>query len=105
VHLATGFQNLIYESKAFPASLKEDMYSYLRDKCASEKKEGETDEQFIYKTRKKAFGPFKEKIWNMPEENKTRLGAELEDRFDLIFKKLNAGNTLDVAKKWVPEGK
>ena len=38
VHLATGFQNLVYESKAFPAPLKEDMYSYLRTKCASEKK-------------------------------------------------------------------
>lgn len=105
VHLATGFQNLVYESPSFPAMLKEDMYSYLRTRCASEKKEGETDEQFIYKTRKKAFGPFKEKVWNMPKDNKAKIGAELEDRFDLIFKKLNAGNTMGIVKKWVPEGK
>lgn len=105
VHLATGFQNLVYESPSFPATFKQEMYSYLRTKCASEKKEGETDEQFIYKTRKKAFGPFKEKVWNMPEDNKRKIGAELEDRFDLIFKKLNSVNTMDIVKKRVPEAK
>ena len=105
VHLATGFQNLVYESPSFPVTLKEEMYSYLRTLCASEKKEGETDEQFIYKTRKKAFGPFKEKVWNMPEDNKRKIGAELENRFDLIFKKLNSVNTMDIVKKRGPGGK
>ncbi|MBI5598917.1 MAG: class II fructose-bisphosphate aldolase [Deltaproteobacteria bacterium] len=101
VHLATGFQNLLYDSPAFPQDLKKEIYAYLTEKCADERKEKETDEQFIYKTRKKGFGPFKEKIWNIPAENRQRLMRELEERFDLLFRKLNAVNTVGAVKKWV----
>src|SRR3990172_8386819 len=66
VHLATGFQNMTYDSKSFPADFSEEIYSHLREKCADEKKQGESDEQFIYKPRKKGFGPFKERFWPLP---------------------------------------
>lgn len=101
VHLATGFQNMIYDSPAFPQELKDEIYRYLKDKLSGEWKEGQTEEQFIYKTRKKGFGPFKEKIWNIPAERRQKIGSELEDRFDYLFKKLNAVDTVDVVKKWV----
>ena len=61
VHLATEFQNMIYESKHFPADLKKKMYEWLKVNAASEAKQGETEEQFLYKTRKKALGPFKKR--------------------------------------------
>jgi fructose/tagatose bisphosphate aldolase len=80
VHLATGFQNMTYDSKAFPQDFKEEIYNYLREKCAEEKKQGESDEQFIYKTRKKGFGPFKERFWLLPESVKKAIGKELEDK-------------------------
>lgn len=101
VHLATGFQNMIYESEAFPASLKAEMYKYIDDNLSGERKEGDTDEQFYYKTRKKAFGPFKEKVWALDPERKRQIGAELEERFDLLFTKLNAVNTTGYVSKWV----
>lgn len=100
VHLATGFQNMIYDSKNLPESLKQDIYKYLRENMAKEKKEGETDEQFIYKTRKKGLGPFKEKFWNLPSSVRDRIGKELEERFDLLFKKLKVNDTYNVAAKW-----
>ena len=56
IHLATDFQNMTYGSSLFPNDFKEEIYTHLRKKFAAEKKEGETDEQFIYKTRKKGFG-------------------------------------------------
>ncbi|HLA48504.1 MAG: aldolase [Nitrospinae bacterium RIFCSPLOWO2_02_FULL_39_110] len=96
IHLATGFQNMIYESRHLPADLREDIYRYLRDSCASEKKANETDEQFIYKTRKKGFGPFKEKIWTLSSSIKEAIGRELEEKFVFLFKKLNVVNTYDV---------
>lgn len=53
-----------------------------------------TDEQFIYKTRKKGFGnPFKEKFWNLPDNIKDGIGKELEDQLTFLFTQLNAGNT------------
>jgi len=101
VHLATGFQNMTYDSNIFPKEFKEEIYNYLRAKCADEKKPAESDEQFIYKTRKKGFGPFKEKFWTLPESVKKGIGQELEDKFDFLFKKLNVVNTYDIVLKYV----
>ena len=101
VHLATGFQNMIYESGAFPAELKAEMYAHLDAEHSGEKKEGDTAEQFYYKTRKKAFGPFKEKLWGLDDGVKKSIGAELEERFDLLFTKLNAIETVPYVKKWI----
>ena len=99
VHLATGFQNMIYDSKYLSEGLKQEIYKYLHENMAKEKKEGETDEQFIYKTRKKAFGPFKEKFWNLPLSAREGIGKELEERFDLLFKKLKANDTYNQVAK------
>lgn len=93
IHLATDFQNMMYESRHFPAELREEIYKHLRVKFADEKKEGMTDEQFIYKTRKKGFGEFKTPLWNLPEEIKSGIGKELEARMDFLFEKLNVKNT------------
>ena len=101
VHLATGFQNMVYDSAAFPQDLKKEIYALLSAKHADERKAGDTDEQFLYKTRKKGFGPFKERIWNMDAKRKATIGVELETRLDLLFKKLNAQDTVEHVKKYV----
>lgn len=101
VHLATGFQNMTYDSKAFPHDFKEEIYKYLRETCAEEKKAGESDEQFIYKTRKKGFGPFRERFWTLPEPVRKAIGDELEAKLDFLFKKLNVVNTYDAVIKYV----
>ena len=61
VHLATGFQNMIYDSRSFPPELRERIYGFVRQNLADERGAKDTDEQFIYKSRKKALGPFKKK--------------------------------------------
>jgi len=93
IHLATNFQNMMYDSALFPQKLKEEMYAWLHKNCAEEKKEGQTDDQFIYKTRKKALGPFKKQIMGMPDKVKEGIAQEIEANFDFLFKQLKAVDT------------
>ncbi len=101
VHLATGFQNITYDSDAFPEDLKMEIYAYLDENLAGERKEGMTDEQFYYKTRKKGFGPFKKKMWQMGDDRIKAITAELDAKFDLLFEKLRAGDTKEYVEKYV----
>ena len=99
IHLATNFQNMIYDSAHFPADFKKEIYAHLHQACADEKKPGMTDEQFIYKTRKKGFGPFRPQFWNLSDGIKTEIGKELESEFHFLFKKLNAQNTTQYVRE------
>jgi len=101
VHLATEFQNMIYESKHFPTDLKKRIYEWLRVNAASEAKKGETEGQFLYKTRKKALGPFKKEIMGMPQETRDAIAVEIEDRFDFLFRQLGAVNRSDLVNRYV----
>jgi len=101
IHLATGFQNMIYDGGRLPADMKEKIYAWLRENCASERKDGETEEQFIYKTRKKGFGPFKNELWTMPESVRESIRGDLEAKFDFLFNKLGAVNNRDIVSKHV----
>ncbi len=101
VHLATGFQNIIYQSKHFPGELLDRINKALFEKYSSERKEGETDEQFLYKTRKKAFGDFKREMWSIPESALAGIRDELEGRFTLLFQKLNVTGTRELVNRYV----
>ncbi len=102
IHLATGFQNIVYDSPNFPPDLRAQIYDYLKREAASDRKEGDTEEQFFYKTRKKGVGPFKRELWDLPPAVRTALGKELEAQFALLFKKLNVGGTLATVNRFVP---
>ncbi len=102
VHLATGFQNIVYDHEAFPADLREEMYDHIKTAHGNERKEGQTEEQFIYKTRKKGLGPFKAKLWALPEDVRSAIRASLEDKFGFLFDQLNVGDTMELAKKHTP---
>jgi fructose/tagatose bisphosphate aldolase len=101
VHLATGFQNMIYDSPYFPQDLLKDIQQHLLKNYSGERKEGDSEEQFIYKTRKKAFGDFKKEIWALPEETVARIRDALEDRFSMLFHKLNVTDTVDLVDRFV----
>lgn len=88
IHLATGFQNMIYDHPSFPKDLKEKVYTWLKTNCADEKKEKETEEQFLYKTRKKGFGPFKREFWSLSDAVKSAISDSLESKFVFLFEKL-----------------
>ncbi len=83
VHLATNFQNIIFDR--LPDGLKSEIYAYLDKTSATERKPGMTDEQFYYKTRKNAIGPFKAQTWHLPSDKKKELNQALEDQFRKLF--------------------
>jgi fructose/tagatose bisphosphate aldolase len=101
VHLATEFQNMLYESRHFPAELKTKIYEWLKTNAISEKAADETEDQFIYKTRKKALGPFKKEIMGLAQETRNAIAKEIEEKFDFLFKQLNAVNNKELVDKYI----
>jgi fructose/tagatose bisphosphate aldolase len=101
IHLATNFQNMVYDHPAFPASLKDEMYAWVREHAQEEKKAKDTEEQFLYKARKKAIGPFKQRLWALPAEVRASIGKSLEDQFTFLMSKLKINGTAAVAAKFV----
>ena len=101
VHLATAFQTLVYDHKALPAALREKTYEWVKVNAADERKPKDTEEQFIYKSRKKAIGPFKRDFWNLPTEIREAIGADLEARFAFLFQQLNIGDTKPIVDQFI----
>jgi fructose/tagatose bisphosphate aldolase len=101
IHLATGFQNILYDGGGLPDDLRAEMMAWCRDNCAGERKEGETEEQFLYKTRKKALGPFKRALWDLPEDAQRHIGANLRAQFGLLFDSLGVSGTRELVDRFV----
>ena len=101
VHLATGFQNIIYDSAHLPADFRDEVYAYIKTEFAKERKESQTEEQFIYSTRKKGFGAIKKKWWDLSEDIREPIMAELENKFGLLFDKLRVVKSVDIVKRTV----
>ncbi len=101
VHLATAFQTLVMEHPAVPEALKQDLYNWVLANAAEERKPSDTEAQFVYKSRKKAVGPFKQQFWSLPESAKASIGADLEKMFDLLFNKLSIGGTAELVQQFV----
>ena len=93
IHLATNFQNMVYDHEAFPSSLRDEMYAWVREHAQEEKKPTDTEEQFLYKARKKAIGPFKQRLWNLPADVRQTLSASLEEQFAFLMSKLKIPGT------------
>jgi fructose/tagatose bisphosphate aldolase len=93
IHLATDFQNMVYEHAAFPADLKREMYAWVREHAVEERKPKDTEEQFIYKARKKAIGPFKRRMWSIDEAVRRAIGRSLEERFAFLMRQLKVNGT------------
>ncbi len=101
IHLATGFQNILYDGGGLPAELKAEMLAWCVANCADERKADETDGQFLYKTRKKAIGPFKRALWSLRPEARDQIGANLRAKFGLLFDELRVGGTRELVERHV----
>jgi len=91
VHLATNFQNILFD--LLPDAIRAEMYAFLDEKHASERKPDMTDEQFYYKTRKNSLGPFKSQLWNLSSEKKEEIGTAWQAQFHKLFTLLGMAGT------------
>jgi fructose-bisphosphate aldolase class II len=93
IHLATNFQNIVFDHPKLPADLRDRLRRWVDDNAAGERKSGDTAEQFYYKARKKAIGPFKREMWSLDEDVRQAIAADLERMFGFLFEQLNVNGT------------
>lgn len=101
IHLATNFQNMVFDHPKLPDDVREAYKQWVIKNCATERKAGDSEQQFIYKSRKKAIGPFKQQMWDMPRAVLDAIGADLEKTFGMLFDRLNIGGTAEVVTRYV----
>jgi len=101
VHLATNFQNILYDE--MPADLKSEIYAYLDKNHAHERKSDQTEEQFYYKTRKRALGEFKKKIWSISPDQLAKINAAWEIQFRDLFDRLRMADTRQYVDQHIRE--
>lgn len=102
VHLATAFQSMVYDSEAFPSDLRDEIYAYLEENHQNERKPDMTDAQFYYTARKRGIGPFKQQMWDLPDDARGQIMSELGNRFELIFSRLGVTNTMSMVRDITP---
>ena len=93
IHLATNFQNIVFDHPRLPTELRDRIRPWLEENAAGERKSGDTAEQFYYKARKKAIGPFKRDFWSLDEDVRSAIAADLERTFAFLFEQLNVNGT------------
>jgi len=101
IHLATDFQNMVYDHPALPLPLKREVERWVFDHFGDQRKRGETESQFLYKNRKQAIGPFKERFWNLPVGTRDAIAASLQKRFEFLFEKLRIAKSREIVARYV----
>lgn len=101
IHLATNFQNIIFDHARLPDGLRAQIKAWLAENAQSERKAGDSEEQFYYKARKKAIGPFKRELWSLPDDVRSAIAADLESTFTFLFAQLNVNGTAELVRRTV----
>ncbi|MDQ3128938.1 MAG: class II fructose-bisphosphate aldolase [Chloroflexota bacterium] len=99
IHLATGFQNALYEHPAFPAELHREIEQWVFANAADERKVGQTDAQFVYTSRKKAIGPFKRQLWDLA--TKDEILAAQRRKFGFLFTELGVNGSREMVEGYI----
>jgi hypothetical protein len=99
IHLATNFQNMLFDH--IPSALRDEMYAWVRENAKDERKPTDSDEQFIYKSRKKALGQFKKQLWEMPAEVMREVATLYDRKFRFLFEQLAIGGTREMVARYV----
>ncbi len=101
IHLATNFQNIVFDHPKLPGDLRGRIYAWLDENAQGEKKAGDTPEQFYYRARKRAIGPFKREMWDLPDATRQAFAADLEQTFGFLFDQLGIADTAALVREHV----
>ncbi len=99
IHLATGFQNLLFEHPAFPAELHRQIHDWCFTNALDERKTDQTDEQFVYSSRKKTIGPFKRQLWELPTRDE--ILAAQRRKIAFLFAELQVNDSRAMVDRYV----
>jgi fructose/tagatose bisphosphate aldolase len=96
IHLALGFNNLIFDHPKLPQAVKDEIRDYVFSNHIAEKSPDETDAQFLYNTRKKAWKIMKKRFWELPEPIQEDIMSSLQSMFTDMFTWMNVSATGDL---------
>jgi fructose/tagatose bisphosphate aldolase len=99
IHLATGFQNALYEHPAFPPELHAEIEAWCFANALDERKADQTDQQFVYTTRKKAIGPFKRRLWDL--ETKDEILSSQARKISFLCHELGVHGSREMVDRFV----
>jgi hypothetical protein len=99
IHLATGFQNALYEHPAFPKAMHEQIEQWCFANALDERKADQTDQQFVYTTRKKAIGPLKRQLWDL--ESKDEILHDQAQKIRFLMHELGVEDSRSMVDKYV----
>lgn len=99
VHLATNFQNMLYDR--LPKPYMSAVYAYVNKNYGMDRKPTQTNEQFHYENRKRALGPFKSAFWDLPAAEKSVVTQAWEQQFEKLFGYLALAGTRKYVDQFV----
>ena len=99
IHLALGFNNLLFDHPRLPQAVKDEIRAYIFEHHAHERAEGETDAQFVYNLRKKSWAGMKQRFFDLPVDIQADLGSSLEQMFADMFRRMNVAQTEELVKR------
>jgi hypothetical protein len=92
VHLATAYQDTIFDHPVFPKELTLRIKKWVLENCPA--KEGEDQEKSYINNRKRAWGPFKFELWNLPPKIQDAIRKTLTKQFsEDVFKNSGVKNS------------
>ena len=109
IHLALGFNNLIFDHPRLPQEVKDEIRDYVFSNHLAERAPGETDAQFLYNVRKKSWKVMKQRFWDLPQSIQDDIMLSLQAMFKDMFTWMNVGQTRELvlehanARKIAPE--
>lgn len=101
IHLATEFQRIVFDHPKFPRELREKMSRWIEETRPAEWKADFTPAQNFEKCAKRAWGPHKRDLWDLPKENLEPILETLRQKFATYFKLLNVKGTRGVVSEYV----
>jgi fructose/tagatose bisphosphate aldolase len=99
VHLATSFMTMFFDHA--PEELRREMFAWLDKNAAAERKPGMTDEQFYYKARKNAIGPFKRQMYALDGSTRERISSAWQEQFARLFELLGIAHSRQYVEAFV----
>ena len=70
-----------------------------RQNALDERKSDQTDQQFVYTTRKKAIGPFKRQLWDL--EVKDEILASQHRKIAFLMTELGVNGSLEMVERYI----
>jgi fructose-bisphosphate aldolase class II len=75
------------------------MEAWCYQNCADERGPDQTDEQFVYKTRKKALGPYKRQLWELATRDEILADQQAHMRY--LFEQLGVAGSRGMIERYI----